>query len=149
LKLKTQVDVDAKTTLEKALINGKHVCVQVCNFKTFKELLPRPCYNKDHRKGMPKILGQRVPKSNVEPLPKRQHASISYDVSIMDVSQEEPKFADQMTNETQLTNQNTTTSIGSNIGETITQVLNSLTIHNNGIIKLTLILKAITSTKTC
>ncbi len=90
LKLWTQVDVDAETTLEKFIINRKHVHVQVCKFKTFKELLPRPRYN-------------RNAKSNVEPLPKRQHSSTSNDVSIVDVSQEEPKFAHQMTKETQLT----------------------------------------------
>jgi hypothetical protein len=45
-------------------------------------------------------MGQKVPKSNVEPSPKRWHASTSNDVSIVDVSQEEPKFVDQMTNET-------------------------------------------------
>ncbi len=44
-----------------------------------------------------------MPKSNVEPLTKRQHASISNDLSVMDVSQEEPKFAHLMTKETQLT----------------------------------------------
>jgi hypothetical protein len=71
LKLWTQVDVDAKTTLEKTPINGEHVCVQVCNFKTHKELLPRPHYSKDHKKRLPKILGQKVPKSNVKPSPKR------------------------------------------------------------------------------
>jgi len=77
LKLHTQVNVDVKTTLENVLINGEHVHVQVCNFKTLKELLPRPRYNKDHKKGLPKKLGQRVPKSKVEPSPKQQHASIS------------------------------------------------------------------------
>ncbi len=45
-------------------------------------------------------MGQRVPKSNVEPSPKRQHANTLDDVSIMDVSQEKPKFAYQMTKET-------------------------------------------------
>jgi hypothetical protein len=37
LKLQTQIDVDAKTTLKKTPINGKHVHVQVCNFKILKE----------------------------------------------------------------------------------------------------------------
>ncbi len=83
-------------------------------------MLLRPHYNRDHRKGLLKILRQRVPKSNVEPSPKRQHTSTSNDVSIVDVSQEKPKFADQMTKETQLTNQNITTIIGSNIGEIVT-----------------------------
>jgi hypothetical protein len=71
LKLLTQIDVDAKTTLEKTPINGKHVHVQVCNFKTLKKLLPRPYYSKDHKKGLLQFLEQRVPKSNVEPSPKR------------------------------------------------------------------------------
>jgi hypothetical protein len=114
LKLQTRIHVDAKTTLEKIPINGEHVHVQVCNFKTLKKLLPRPHYNRDHRKGLLKIMGERVPKSNVEPSPKRQHASTSNDVSIVDVSHEKPKFANQMTKETQLTNQNTTTIIGNN-----------------------------------
>jgi hypothetical protein len=86
LKLQTQVHVDTKTTLEKIPINGDNVHVQVCNFKTLKNLLPRPHYNRDHRKGLLKILGEKVPKSNVEPSPKRQHASTSDGVSIMDVS---------------------------------------------------------------
>jgi hypothetical protein len=112
--------------LEKAPINGEHVHVQICNFKTLKNLLLRPCYNKDHRKGLPNFLGQRVPKSNVEPLPKRRHVNRSDDVSIVDVSQEEPKFAYQMTKETHLIDQDTIITIGSNICETITHVLNSL-----------------------
>jgi hypothetical protein len=45
-------------------------------------------------------MKQKVPKLNVEPSPKRQHASTSNDVSIVDVSQEKPKFANQMTKET-------------------------------------------------
>jgi hypothetical protein len=36
LKVWTQVDVNVETTLEKTPINGKHVHVQVRNFKTFK-----------------------------------------------------------------------------------------------------------------
>ncbi len=112
--------------MEKISINGEHVHVQVCNFKILKNLLPRPCYNKDHRKGLPIFLGQRVPKSSVEPLPKRRHVNTSNDVSIVDVSQEEPKFAYQMTKETHLNTQNTIITIGNNIGETITRVLNSL-----------------------
>jgi len=79
-------DVVVETTLEKTPINGEHVHVQVCNFKTLKKLLPKPHYSRDHRKGLLKILGQKVPKSNVEPSPKRWHASTSNDVSIMDVS---------------------------------------------------------------
>ncbi len=47
LKLWTQVDVDVETTLKKILINCNHVHVQVCKFKIFKELLPRPCYSRD------------------------------------------------------------------------------------------------------
>jgi len=47
-------------------------------------------------------------------------------MSIVDVSQEEPKFAYQMAKETQLIDQNTIITIGSNIGEIITHVLNSL-----------------------
>jgi hypothetical protein len=76
-------------------------------FKTFKELLPRPHYNRDHKKCAPKILGQRVPKSNVEPWPKRSHASTPNDVSIVDVSHEELKFVNQMNKETQLIDQYT------------------------------------------
>ncbi len=112
--------------MEKAPINGEHVHVQICNFKTLKNLLPRPCYNKDHRKGLLIFLGQRVPKSSVEPSPKRRHVNRSDDVSIVDVSQEEPKYAYQMTKETHLIDQDTIITIGSNIGETITHVLNSL-----------------------
>jgi hypothetical protein len=44
-----------------------------------------------------------MPKSNVEPLTNKQHASTSNDLSVVDVSQEEPKFAHLMTKETQLT----------------------------------------------
>ncbi len=120
MKLQTRIHVDVKTTLEKIPINGEHVHVQVCNFKTLKKLLPRLHYNRDRRKGLLKIMGERVPRSNVEPSPKRQHASTSDDVSIVDVSQEKPKFTNQMTKETQLNNQNTITIINNNISEIVT-----------------------------
>jgi hypothetical protein len=47
LKLHTQINVHAETTLDKTVINHKHVHVQVCKFKTFKELLPKPRYSKN------------------------------------------------------------------------------------------------------
>ncbi len=59
----------------------------------------------------------------------------------MDVSHEEPKFVYQMTKETQSINQYTITIVDSNIDEIVTQVL---TMHNNGITKLTLTLKVVT-----
>jgi len=92
LTLWTQVDVEVETTLEKSPIHGKHVLFQVCMLKIHKKLLQRLCYNRDHRKGAPNFLGQRVQKSNVEPSPKRQHANTSYDVSIVDMSQENPNL---------------------------------------------------------
>ncbi len=36
LKLRIQVEVDAKKTLKKAPINGEHIHVQVCRFKSLK-----------------------------------------------------------------------------------------------------------------
>jgi hypothetical protein len=50
LKLKTQVEVDVEIALEKALINGEHIHVQVCTFKSFKELLPDSRYNRQCQK---------------------------------------------------------------------------------------------------
>jgi hypothetical protein len=41
LKLRIQVEVDAKKTLEKAPINGEHIHVQVCRFKSLEGLLPK------------------------------------------------------------------------------------------------------------
>ncbi len=46
LKLRTQVEVDAETTLEKIPINDEHIHVQMCKFKSFKRLLSKPRYNK-------------------------------------------------------------------------------------------------------
>jgi hypothetical protein len=46
LKLRTQVEVDAKIALEKVPINGEHIHVQVCRFKSLKGLLSKPHYNK-------------------------------------------------------------------------------------------------------
>ncbi len=86
LKLRTQIDVDAKTTLEKTPINGEHVHVQVCNFKTLKELLPRPCYSKHHKKGLLNFLEQRVPKIKCGAIAQKATHKSSNDVSIMDVS---------------------------------------------------------------
>ncbi len=74
------------------------------NSQLLKKLLPRFHYNTNHRKGAPKKLGQWVPKSNMEPSPKRGHANTLDDVFIMVMSQGEPKFANQMTKETQLIN---------------------------------------------
>ncbi len=51
LKLRTQVEIDVKTALKKTLINGEHIHVQVCRFKSFKWLLPEPCYNRQCQKG--------------------------------------------------------------------------------------------------
>jgi hypothetical protein len=39
LKTRTQVDVDAETTSEKAPVNAEHIHVQVCKFKFLKCLL--------------------------------------------------------------------------------------------------------------
>ncbi len=44
LKLKTQVEVNVKTTLEKAPINGEHIHVHVCRFKSPKGLLSKSHY---------------------------------------------------------------------------------------------------------
>jgi hypothetical protein len=42
LKLRIQVEVNVKTTLEKIPINGEHIHVQVCRFKSLKRLLLKP-----------------------------------------------------------------------------------------------------------
>jgi hypothetical protein len=52
LKLWTQIDVDVEVTLEKVPINGNHVHIQVCNFKTLKKLSLKPFYNRNHRKNV-------------------------------------------------------------------------------------------------
>jgi hypothetical protein len=36
LKMRTQVDVDAETALEKTLVNAKHIHVEVCKIKSLK-----------------------------------------------------------------------------------------------------------------
>jgi len=59
LKLRTNVEVDAETALEKIPINGEHIHVQLCRFKCLKWLLPKPCYNRQCWKGALKNLGQR------------------------------------------------------------------------------------------
>jgi hypothetical protein len=69
LKLRIQVEVDAKMALEKAPINGEHIHVQVCRFKSLKGLLPKRCYNKQCWKGASKNLGQGW--KNGAPSPKR------------------------------------------------------------------------------
>jgi hypothetical protein len=85
LKLTTEVEVDAKMALEKFPINGEHIHVQVCRFKSLKGLLPEPCYNKQCWKGASKKLGQKMSKGG--PSPKRWHASTSRK-HILDVPQE-------------------------------------------------------------
>jgi hypothetical protein len=75
LKLRTEVEINAKTALEKVPINGGHIHVQVCRFKSFKGLLPEPCYNKQCWKGASKNLRQRMSKGG--PSPKRWLASTS------------------------------------------------------------------------
>ncbi len=91
--MRTQPNVNAKTDLEKAPINAKHVHVQVCRFKSLQGLLPKPCYNRKHWKGLPKNLGQRMGKSLiVGPSPKKQHASTSIENSIEDMPQEEERL---------------------------------------------------------
>ncbi len=77
LKLRTRVELDAKIALEKALINGEHIHVQVCRFKSFKGLLPEPCYNKQCRKGASNFLKQSMAKSKGGPSPKRRLTSTS------------------------------------------------------------------------
>jgi len=49
--LKTQSKIDVEQDLNKStIINGDHVDVWVCKFKTLKGLLPKLIYNKDNRK---------------------------------------------------------------------------------------------------
>jgi hypothetical protein len=52
LKLWSQIDVDVEIALEKVPINGEHVHVQMCNFKTLKELLTRPRYYRNPNLGL-------------------------------------------------------------------------------------------------
>ncbi len=87
LKLRTQVEVNLKTTLEKVPINGEHIHVHVCRFKYFKRLLLEPCYNKQCQKGASKDPGQRMAKSKGGPSPKMQPTSTS-SKHILDVLQE-------------------------------------------------------------
>jgi len=129
LKLKTEVEVDTETALEKILINGEHIHVQVCKFKSLKELLPKHCYNRQCWKGASKNLGQRMSKGG--PSPKRWPASTS-SKHILDVPQEyphvdDPKITKQITKENKLvplSDQDTSTIVGI-ISETIFQVLTS------------------------
>jgi hypothetical protein len=71
LKLRIQVEVNAKKTLKKAPINGEHIHVQVCRFKSLKRLLPKPHYNKQCQKAASKNPRQKVAKSKGGPSPKR------------------------------------------------------------------------------
>ncbi len=93
LKLRTQVEVDAKIALEKIPINGEHIHVQVCRSKSFKRLFPEPHYNKQCRKDVSKNSKQRMAKSKGGPSPKRQLASTS-SKHILDVPQEQPNVDD-------------------------------------------------------
>jgi len=85
LKTRTQADVDVKISLEKAPINVEHVRVQVCKFKFLKGLLLEPHYNKEHRKGLLKFLGQRMGRCKAKPSPKKQHASPSIESFVLDM----------------------------------------------------------------
>jgi hypothetical protein len=82
-----KVEVDAKTALEKTPIDGEHIHIQVCRFKSFKGLLPKLHYNKQCKKGASKFLRQRMAKSKGGPSPKRWPASTS-NKHILDVPQE-------------------------------------------------------------
>ncbi len=62
LKLRTQVEVDAETALEEALINGERIHVHVCRFKSLKGLLPELCYNRQCQKGASKNPKQMMAK---------------------------------------------------------------------------------------
>ncbi len=129
-KLKIEVEVDTKTALEKVPINGEHIHVQVCRFKFFKWLVPKPCYNRQCWKGASKNLGQRMSKGG--PSPKRWPTS-KVSKHILDVPQEQPhvddpKITKQIIKENKLvpsSDQDTSTIVGS-IGETTFQVLTSI-----------------------
>jgi hypothetical protein len=88
LKMRTQVDVDAKTTLEKASVNVEHIHVQVCRFKFVKGLLPKPHSNREHWEGLLKSFGKRMGRCRTRPSPKKQHASTSIESSMLDMPHE-------------------------------------------------------------
>ncbi len=71
LKLRTQVEVDAETTSKEALINGEHIHVHVCRFKSLKGLLPEPHYNRQCHKDASKNPRQRMAKFKRGPSLKR------------------------------------------------------------------------------
>ncbi len=91
LKLGTQVEVEAETTLEEALINGEHIHVQVCRFKSLKGLLLEPHYNRQCQKGASKNPKTKDGKIKRGPLLKMQLASTSSN-HILDVPQEQPNY---------------------------------------------------------
>jgi hypothetical protein len=78
--MRTQVDINAETTLERTPFNAKHIHVQVCKFKCLKGLLPKHHYNREHQKGLLRFLGQRIGRCKAGPSPKKQHASTSIDM---------------------------------------------------------------------
>jgi len=121
--MRTQANINVKTTLKRAPVNAKHIHVQVCRFKFLKDLLPKLCYNIKHWKGLLKSFGQKMGRCKVGPSPKKQHASTSIESSMLDMPNEEEeldvnelKGSKQINMETRVltsNDQNTTTTTGS------------------------------------
>jgi hypothetical protein len=67
--MRIEVDVDAKITLKKALVNVEHI--HVCRFRSLKGLLPKSRYNKEHRKCLLKSFGKMMGRCMVKASPKK------------------------------------------------------------------------------